>query len=261
MNCEEVTALVAADVDGEVDRLRSHAIARHLAGCATCAPRYRAAQAQRERLRAELPYHRASAALRTRVLATPTAQPEPRLRPGAPALEGRWHWFGGGMLAGGLVAGLLWATLVAWQRPPDEDLSAQVVGLHTHATLHNHLIEVASSDHHKLRPWLSARLDYAVPVTDWAAVGYALAGARIDRLEGQPVATLVYRHRDHLIDVFVRPSTPGAAVPPTHTVRGFNVALATGAEMQWLATSDLNGAELTAFVTGLAQGSVSPARD
>ena len=42
MNCDEVAALLAADADGEVDGLRSHAIRRHLAGCAHCAQRIRA---------------------------------------------------------------------------------------------------------------------------------------------------------------------------------------------------------------------------
>lgn len=259
MNCEEVAALLCAEVDGEVDRLRSHAIARHVAGCGICAPRYRAAQDQRARLRAELPYHRASAALRARVQA---ARPEQPPQQGTRALAARWRWFGGGLLTGGLAAGLVWALAVGGpQRWVNEDLSGQVVGLHTRATLANHLIEVASSDRHTVRPWLSARLDYAVPVADWAAAGYALVGARVDHLGGQPVATLVYRHRNHIIDVFVQPAMPGAAAPPTHAVRGFNVAAAVGGEMQWVAASDLNAAELGAFASGLARGLVSAAGD
>lgn len=262
MNCEEVAALLSADVDGEVDRLRSHAMARHVAGCAACTQRYHAALAQKARLRAELPYHRASAALRARVQAAQTPGLEPRMQPGLHALEGRWRWFGGGLLTGGLAAGLLWAAAMLWQHQlSGADLSGQVVGLHTRATLGNHLIDVASSDRHTVRPWLSARLDYAVPVTDWAVAGYALMGARVDHLEGQPVATLVYRHRNHVIDVFVRPATPGAAATPTHTVRGFNVAAAVGADMQWVATSDLNSADLTEFAKGLAKGSVNAAGD
>jgi anti-sigma factor RsiW len=98
-------------------------------------------------------------------------------------------------------------------------------------------------------------------VTDWAGAGYALVGARLDRLEGQPVAALVYRHRNHVIDVFVRPALPGAAAPPTHTVRGFNVATAVGADMQWVAASDLNNADLAEFAKGLAKGSVTAAGD
>ena len=46
-------------------------------------------------------------------------------------------------------------------------------------------------------------------------------------LDKQRVATLVYSHRLHTIDVFVRPES--AHAPSTlRTVRGFNVAHATG---------------------------------
>jgi anti-sigma factor RsiW len=174
----------------------------------------------------------------------------------------RWRGFGGGVLAGGLAIGLVWVGSVVWQQAEfGQDLSERVVGLHTRATLGNRLIEVASSDRHKLKPWLSARLDYAIPVTDWAQAGFPLVGARIDRLDGRPTATLVYRHRDHVIDVFVLPDTQATARPSAHAVRGFNVATAQGAQMAWLATSDLNATDLAAFVQGLARGAVAPASD
>ena len=83
---------------------------------------------------------------------------------------------------------------------------------------------------------------------DLAGEGFTLVGGRIDYLDRQPVAALVYRYRDHMIDVFVRP--PTAHAPPTalRTVRGFNVAHAVGSGMDWLAVSDLNAAELSSFV-------------
>jgi len=259
MNCDEVVALLAADVDGEVDGLRSHAIRRHVAACAHCAQRHQALLDLRQRLRAELPCHAAPAALRARLM---TEHGVPAARASASAgLAGRpWRWFGGGALAGGLVIGLIWvASVVGPAGDLGDDLSDQVVGLHTRATRGNRLIDIASSDRHKVKPWLSARLDYAIPVADWAGAGFPLVGARIDRLDGRPTAALVYRHRDHVIDVFVRPESGTTAPPAVHAVRGFNVAAAQGAQMAWLATSDLNAADLAAFVRGLARGAVDPA--
>jgi len=69
-------------------------------------------------------------------------------------------------------------------------------------------IEVASSDQHTVKPWLSARLDYSPPVRDLANDGFALTEGRLDTLDRQPIATLVYRYRQHTIDVFVCPSRP-----------------------------------------------------
>ena len=257
MNCDEAAALLTAESDGEIDRLRSHAVRKHAAACASCAPRLEALREIRRELRAQLPYHPAPAALRVRLLAEHAA---PGARHGAVAARRRW--FGSGMLAGGLVAGLVWLVSMAWLQGEfgGDDLSTHLVGLHTRATLGNRLIEVASSDRHTVKPWLSARLDYAIPVADWASAGFPLAGARIDRLDGRPVAALVYRHRDHVIDVVVRPAATSTP-PAVHTVRGFNVAVAHGAEMEWLAASDLNGADLAAFVQGLALGKVSVASE
>ena len=49
---------------------------------------------------------------------------------------------------------------------------------HTRALLVDHPIEVASSDQHTVRPWLSARLNFVPPVVDLADKGYPLMGAR-----------------------------------------------------------------------------------
>jgi len=254
VKCDEVAPLLAADADGEVDSLRSHAIRKHVAGCAVCGPRQRALLELQQRLRAELPRHAAPAALRARLRSehSPAAA-----RPPAPEL--RWRWFGAGLLTGSLAAGLVWAaSLALGPVGPGDDLSGRVVGRHTQATLGQHLVQVASSDQHRVKPWLSARLDYSIPVSDAAQAGFPLVGARIDRLDGRPVATLVYRRRDHVIDVFVRPDATAAGPPAVHAVRGFNVAAAKGADMEWLAVSDLRGAELEAFLQGLARGEVGP---
>ena len=83
-----------------------------------------------------------------------------------------------------------------------------------------------------------------------------LVGARLDSLGGQPIATLVYRYRQHTIDVFVRPLADGAAplMPTLTTQRGFNVAHATGAGMEWWGVSDVSGDVLSALVARLARG-------
>ena len=261
MNCDEVVALLAADADGEIDSLRSHALRKHVAGCALCGLRQQAVLDLKQRLHAELPHHAAPAALRARLIAEHTAaapHPPPPPHPHPKVTDRRWRWFGAGLLSGGLAAGLVWgASLALLPLGLGDDLSSRLVGLHTRATLGNQLIEVASSDRHKVKPWLSARLDYSIPVIDGSQAGFPLAGARIEQLGGQPMATLVYRRRDHVIDVFVRPDTKPARSLTLHAVRGFNVAAAKGAELQWLAVSDLRGPELETFVQGLARGEVT----
>lgn len=247
MNCEQAAALLNADIDGELDPLRADALRRHIAGCPGCRTQQAQALALRQQLRAELPSWRAPDALRARVRALPPPEGPARV-PSA----GRWRWFGAGALAGGVAVAAAWLAL-ALPRAEHEDLSAAVVSLHTRATLEQRLVAVASIDRHRVRPWLSARLDYAPPVVEAPATGVVLAGARIDRLAGRSVAVLVYRLRDHLVDVVARPADAGCSAGPLATVRGFNVAVGCGAQMQWLAVSDLNATELAALVQALTR--------
>ena len=257
MNCKQAETLVAAYVDGEVDALRNYSIKRHLLGCAGCTARQHSILALRARIRAEVPYFVASPALHARVRATVgavRASVPPKSRP----TGDRWRWLSGGVLAGctaSVFAWMLGTTFLAWRA--NEDFAVAAVATHVRATLGDHLIEVASSDRHTVKPWLSARLDYSPPVQDLATEGFALIGGRLDYLERRPVATLVYRYHTHTIDVFVRPETSRAPMPELRTVRGFNVAHASGPSMDWLAVSDAEPAVLSSFVQRLAREDVS----
>lgn len=137
----------------------------------------------------------------------------------------------------------------------DED-AAEAVSAHTRAMLVDHPIEVASSDQHTVRPWLSARLNFVPPVVDFAPQGYVLLGARRDVLAGETAAALVYRHGAHVISVFVRPVAGVAAGASTPLViRGFNVVQRTRDGMAFCLVSDLNPRELAALADLLAPAS------
>jgi anti-sigma factor RsiW len=88
--------------------------------------------------------------------------------------------------------------------------------------------------------------------------GFALVGGRVDYLDHRPVATLVYRFRNHTIDVFVRPASARALPMALRSVRGFNVAHATGSGMDWLAVSDVSGDVLRSFVQRLPRETAAP---
>ena len=255
MNCKQAETMVSAYADDEVDALRSYSIRKHLLGCAGCAARQRSILALRAQIRAEVPYFVAPPALHARVRATIGAvRASVRPRP----TGDRWRWLTGGVLAGctaSVFAWILGTSVLAWRAT--EDFAVAAVAAHVRATLNDHLIEVASSDRHTVKPWLSARLDYSPPVQDLASEGFTLIGGRLDYLERRPVATLVYLYRKHTIDVFVRPETSPAPTSALHTVRGFNAARASGPRMDWLAVSDAEPAVLSAFVQRLAREDIA----
>jgi anti-sigma factor RsiW len=256
MNCNHVTTAIGAYADGETDRMQRRSIEKHLLACPDCAARHAELLALRARLRAEIPRYAAPPALRARVLAS--VENARRSEPTRRRLSDRWQWLTAGALAGCAATMLAWfvgTAVVDWR--VNEDVAVEAVTSHVRATLGNQLIQVASSDQHTVKPWLSSRLDYSPPVPDLQQAGFTLVGGRVDYLDRHSVATLVYRVRQHNIDVFVRPESTRAPPTALRTVRGFNVAHAAGSGMDWLAVSDLNAEELTSFVQQLARATRS----
>jgi anti-sigma factor RsiW len=259
MNCNEAAPLLPTYGDGELDPMQSAEVEKHLLTCAECAARRDEQVALSARIKRDVPYFPAPPSMRSRIDAVLAGTPgRTRSRP----VWDRWRWLGAGALAGSMATVLAWlmgSALLEWR--DGTDLTTEAVADHVRATLSNHLTDVATSDRHTVKPWLSARLDYSPPVQDLSGEGFALTGARVDYLEKRAVATLVYRYRQHVVDVFVRPGAGGAARsshPPVSTVRGFNVVRASGAGMDWLAVSDTNAEALTAFVERLAGGDAAP---
>jgi hypothetical protein len=91
------------------------------------------------------------------------------------------------------------------------------------------------------------RLDFAPPVRDFAAEGFPLIGGRLDYLDGRTVAALAYRRDKHIIDVYVWPGS-GTPALGDGAHNGYNVAHWTQDGMVFWAVSDVEAAQLAAFV-------------
>ena len=272
MKCEHAQALVAPYADDELDAIRRRSVEKHLRTCARCAAAHAEILTLRARVRKEAPYFAAPPGLQERIRAMVASTPVTRTAAGAPrwgstwgtglaagaaAVRSRWQWISSGAVAGCAATVLAFAVgnaALDWRT--EHDLSTQAVASHVRATLDRRLIEVASSDRHTVKPWLSERLDYSPPVRDLAAGGFPLLGGRLTTLEGKPVATLVYGYRKHTIDVFVQPEARKA--PALRELRGFNVAHATDAGWDWLAVSDAGTDILDAFLRQLVHEASQP---
>ena len=124
-----------------------------------------------------------------------------------------------------------------------------VLDAHVRALLTDHLTDVLSSDHHTVKPWFAGKLDFSPTVDDLASQGYALAGGRLDYLDGRPVAALVYQHQRHIINLFSWPVPQAGDTPAAVEVRqGYNQIHWMQGGMTYWAVSDLNVDELHAFV-------------
>src|SRR5882762_9435616 len=246
MTSEEAHKLLHAYVDGELDAAKTLELEAHLA-------ENPAARAACERLREmsaairdRAEYHPAPPSLAARLRASVPAAPEKAPRRAA------WPGWLRPAAAFAAVALLTWGIAIVSLRPgEDERIAQEVLASHVRATLANRLSDIASSDQHTVKPWLSARLAYSPPVADVSAHGFELRGGRLDYVGGRTAAVLVYQRRQHLIDVFVWPATAEKALR-TQTLDGFNVeGFARGGMNFWL-VSDLNRNELGDFARLLA---------
>jgi len=174
-------------------------------------------------------------------------------RRGAPGRGwlGRWtgaRWWrsaGVGFAAGALCAAL--ALPLARQAWHGWAVVPQLVALHVQALQGPELIAVASSDRHTVRPWFQGRIDYAPPVFDLASDGFVLAGGRVDKLRGEPVAALVYRRDLHVIDLYVQPGDGTLRAMSAQNERGFNLVQWSDGAMRYTAISDVERRELEYF--------------
>ena len=252
MRCHQALPYLERLVDSELGPLRRFWVLRHLRGCPACAARRDELLELRARIRSEAPRYTAPAELRARV--------GPLLAQARPNSYPRWGWVGAGAVLGSALTILVWfAGTLFWEHRMDEDLAHAAVNAHVRATLDNAAIQVASSDQHTVKPWLSARLDYSPPVRDLAAGGFPLVGARIEKFDGLPVATLAYRYRQHTVDVFVRPDWFRSQSSASRSIRGFNVVQLKAHGMDWLIVSDTNLDALGALARQLAEDLPGPA--
>ena len=241
MTREEAARLLHAYVDGELDAAKCLELEAHLAGNP-------AARAASERLRemsaairSRADYHAAPSALAARLRVSVPAIPEE-----APRRAALRAWLKPAALFAAIALVAWVVAIMATRSGDDERVAQEALASHVRATLGNRLLDVASSDQHTVKPWLSARLPFSPPVADFSAHGFELRGGRLDYIGGRAVAALVYQRRQHMIDVFVWPATAEKAQQAL-TLNGFNAEGFERGGMRFWMVSDLNRNELSDF--------------
>jgi len=151
-------------------------------------------------------------------------------------------------VAAGVVIGAAAQALLFPSRAADPVAVAMVADF-ARAELSDRPFEVASSDRHTVKPWLVAHAPLGVEVVDLADNGYPLAGGRIVVVDATPVPTLVYQRREHWIALTELPLSlgDGALEAREGTLDGFRLVRWADRERAYVAVSDVDAAELSAF--------------
>ena len=251
MNCTRVRQMLDAFIDGELDPATNADIEAHLGGCQDCARVRTERHALVGRIGADAPYYSAPLALRAAIDRKLDRAGEPPRR-----IPARPTWLQTGALAAGTaIAGLLFGLSIN-QWPAADATSEQAVASHVASLAPpRRLVDVESSDRHVVKPWLIGKIDFAPPVLDLEPFGFTLLGARLDHVGNRQAAAVVYRIRNHDINLFVwRAAREGTRTETELTaVRGFGVASWTQNGLMFVAVSDVDRRDLQKFVDALRQ--------
>ncbi len=250
MNCAECEILLHALIDGELDAGHARDVEAHTAACPACAAKLESFRALRQAMTDAELKEPAPARLRGRIEA---ALPAPSAQVIAPPqfIKPSRRSFFGGFAVGTALSAALAASLVLTvvRNDQEQTIANEVVSAHIRSLQAGHLMDVETSDQHTVKPWFDGKVDVAPPVIDLTADGFTLVGGRLDYIDGEPAASVVYQRRKHIINLFVaqRLGTAHAAVSE-RTVQGYNVRHWSHGGLDFWAVSDLDSPELNEFV-------------
>ncbi len=242
MSCDFTRTVLHGYLDGELDAARAAEFERHLENCRECANALGAEESLRASLRRMSLYEQAPIALRKKIrvaLDAATASPVVLRIPA-------WRWLAA-------AAAILLIASISWFAVPrfrDSSVSspvtaAEIIDAHVRSLQPGHLTDVASTDQHTVKPWFDGKLAFVPPVKDFADDGFPLIGGRLDVLNGQNVAALVYGRRKHVINVFVWPTKePDTPIHPPGARQGYQWRHWRHQGMEFCAISDVSDSDL-----------------
>jgi anti-sigma factor RsiW len=241
MTCAETKVLLHALLDNELDAGHARDVEAHLEGCPHCAAQFRAQREMQQAMSAAQLRYTMPMYLRQRIeAALPSAAP--RVANRRSVLKG----FAMGTALSTAVAASLFVAVIRTDQ--DQRLLGDVVTAHVRSLQGEHLTDVQTSDQHTVKPWFNGKVDVAPPVLDLTAQGFTLLGGRLDYIDGRAVASIVYRRRTHVINLFVTQGDGSAEPGANATMQGFNIRHWTAPGLAFFAISDINAQELQEFV-------------
>jgi anti-sigma factor RsiW len=255
MEHDQALELVPGYLDGELSLSEALAFERHMAQCEDC--------------RLELERQRA-ASLQLRQADLRMAAPVEliaRIQAALPARKSLWQRFRQGLAGSGTrsigwapmgmslasIAALVASLSLFLQVPTHEQRLAQdLVDNNIRSLQVDHLLDVVSTDQHTVKPWFGGKLDFAPPVIDLKAQGFPLVGGRVDYLDNQRVAVMVYRDKLHPVSLFVWPGDGQDTAPSFQERTGYHIVHWRAGKMNYWAITDAGEADLRSFAQSMA---------
>jgi anti-sigma factor RsiW len=242
MTCDEAEILLHALIDGELDAGHAREVEDHIASCPRCPAQLAAYREMSQAVAGAGLRYAAPAALRQRIEAS-LPQTQARVMPNRRSVLR-------GFAMGSAVSALAATGLVAIVLRNDDEqrIMSEVVSAHLRSLQAGHLTDVISTDQHTVKPWFNGKLDVSPPVIDLTAQGFTLIGGRLDYVDARAIGAVVYRRRQHIINLFVaQTANTQHRAAKTETMQGFNVRRWSDQGMNFWAVSDVAPDELAEF--------------
>ncbi|HEV2110106.1 MAG TPA: anti-sigma factor [Gammaproteobacteria bacterium] len=242
MTCQELEALLHPYLDGELTPDQRRDVETHLPGCADCRARLKDWRALHTALQAPELRFKASDTLRQRLHGELDKADARRSRE-------RWPLWAAAAAVAVVSVGLLsWTLLPAAGGDEDDAMVDAAVAQQQQAVSAKHLTDLASSDPAAIQAFFKGKLAYVPPVHDFAAEGYALVGARLDKVKDEPAAALTYRHGADYVTVFVCPAEKHRDTGlDTDTQDDYHVVYWTRGGLSFWTVSELGADDLKRF--------------
>ena len=238
MHCAEALR-AQAYFDGELDAPSSVDVERHAEHCARCRAQLEDFEKTRIFLR-DLRFANIPPAFRARIahaLDHGRIVKDVRSRRRT-SMPWRTQPFWNGVFAGiGGMAIAAGTAFLFFAPPRMSPVLSDLTSAHVRSLMPSHLIDVVSTDKHTVKPWFAGHADVSPVVADFEAQGYKLVGGRADYFDRQRAAVVVYRHGEHVINVFSW-GAGRAALPHDTTRDGYQLTFWKTGDLAYCAVSD-----------------------
>jgi len=243
MTCREAEPLLNARLDNELDMAGAASIDLHLSDCRACSAQYAALENLREEIAAADLAYTPGIALEQKLAARFLKEEK------SPSRFWSASWLQPSVMAAVAVAVLAAIVSIPMLRTSrDNDaVAAEILDNHLRALQAVHQVDVPSSDQHAVKPWFQGKTAFSPPVPDLTKDDFILIGGRLEVIHQQPAAAIVYRRRQHVIDLYVSPSAGADSKTELRELGGYHLLRWTQDNLSYWAVSDVDAGDLRTF--------------
>ncbi len=243
MTCREAGPLLHARLDNELDMAGSASIDLHLSECRACAAQYAALENLHEEITAFDLGYTPGIALERKLASQFLRETK------SPSRFWSWNWLSASVMAAAAIGVVVLILSVPMLRiGGDTDaIGAEILDNHLRGLQAVHQVDVPSSDQHTVKPWFQGKTSFSPPVPDLSEHDFILVGGRLEVIRQQPAAAVVYRRRQHVIDLYVSPSAGADSKMELRDLGGYHLLHWMQDNMSYWAVSDVDSNDLRTF--------------